>query len=144
MAGPHWVGAVNLTLAAVALAVLVSSVAVMATVPIPHWESGTVVWAVQYETCDGALCPVQEAVLQIPNGTVAYLHWTWAGTPPPIQFWLVDARGQPIFYSNSTQAPFEYTTVDSPYELLVVVPHPLSGSTVLDLNYSYQHSTLLL
>jgi hypothetical protein len=144
MAGPHWVGVVNLSLAAVALAVLVATVAVMASVPVPHWQSGTVDWTVHYETCDAGLCPVQQAELQIPNGTSAYLHWTWTGAPAPIQFWLVSARGLPVFYSNTTQAPFEYTAVDGPYELLLVVPQPLTGPTTLELNYSYEQSHLLL
>lgn len=144
MAGPHWVGAVNLTLAAVALAVLVSSVAVMATVPVRHWETGTVVWAAQYEPCENGLCPVQQGYLHIPNGTEAYLHWTWTGAPASIHFWLVSAQGQPIFYSNSTQASFEYVAANGPYELLLVVPQPLSGPTSLELNYSYQQSSLIL
>jgi hypothetical protein len=116
----------------------------MATVPVPHWHSGSLQWSVQYETCSSGLCPVQQAYLQIPNGTTTYLHWTWNGAPAEIQMWVVPNHGSPVFYSNSTAAPFEYVAVDSPYALLVVVPHPLNGPITLELNYSFEQSTLLL
>jgi hypothetical protein len=144
MEGPHWVGVVNLGLAAVAMAVLISAVAVMATVPVSHWHSGTVVWNAHYEPCENSLCPVQQGVFQVPNGTTVYMHWTWTGAPAPILFWIVSAHGQPIFFSNTTTASFEYTTVDAPYDLVLVVPHPLTGPTSMELNYSFEQSTLLL